>query len=138
MVLFTIILMFWLLPVQSESQMSQLGWGIIGFIIAGLVVCWICIVIKKTMFILCERNVKLNTEEVKGDKVSGKGKKNDSAKQKQSEEKEYDDIDEDKLDEEEFRQLGRKQQALETVSPKKSVREAYKSGESGAETSMKK
>lgn len=47
--------MFWLLPVQSEVTLSALGWAIMSIIIAGISGCWICVVVKKMMFIFCER-----------------------------------------------------------------------------------
>ena len=139
MVVFTNILMFWLLPIQSEDQMSQLGWAIMGFIISGIVVCWICIVIKKTMFIMCERSIKPAEKDVSGDNIIKEPDftNRNGVKNKQNLEKEYDDIDEDKLDEDEINQLQNKRQVMGVDCQKKSTSGICKSQGCGVDTIKK-
>ena len=56
MIFVVTVLLFWLIPTQSDDTMSKLGWVIMGIIIAGIAGCWICVVIKKVVFIFCERS----------------------------------------------------------------------------------
>lgn len=114
-----IVQMFWLLNSQSDTTTSQIGWGIISIIIAGIFVCWVCIVVKKVIFLFCEEKAKPNLEHSPKRKKEGKHedsrttkavstttKKHDQQNKKEEvEENENDDIDEDLLDQEEILQI---------------------------------
>lgn len=107
--------MFWIVPTQSDDFANGMGWAIMCVIIAGITISWVCTVVKKTIFLIYERNaipvnndpsIRDKTQKGKDPKKSGTANK--EAKNKQEEEKEMDDIDEDKLDEEEIRQYENK------------------------------